>query len=82
MECVASDSAISAETLNKMKYGPLTNLGCESEMARLDNRIQVSGGNAPVETLQKCRIIEKNDLFSQDSWKDLSSEEEKSFFPK
>ncbi|MGH0136014.1 UNVERIFIED_CONTAM: hypothetical protein FKN15_001726 [Acipenser sinensis] len=37
---LSSDSTISEETLNKMKYAPLTKLGYESEMARLDNRIQ------------------------------------------
>ena len=27
----------------KLKYAPLTNLGCESEFAKLDNRIVMSG---------------------------------------
>ena len=30
----------------KLQYAPLTNSGCETEFAKLDNRIKVSGGNA------------------------------------
>ena len=37
----------------KLQYAPLTNLGCESEFAKLDNRVRVAGGMTSVSTHSK-----------------------------
>ena len=37
----------------KYKFAPITNLGCESEFAKLDNRIKVTGGSTSIQTLSK-----------------------------
>lgn len=34
----------------KLEYAPLTNLGCEGEFAKLDNRIKFSGGSTTIVT--------------------------------
>ena len=37
----------------KLDYIPLTNSGCESEFAKLDNRIKITGRTTSVQTLKK-----------------------------
>ena len=58
-----------------MKWAPLTNLGCESKMGWLDNRIKVSGGSTTVHTLSHKSIVAHNGLLSADEFQDLSPEE-------
>ena len=36
-----------------LKNAPLTNLGCESEFAKFDNRVKATGGSTSVNTLSK-----------------------------
>ena len=49
----SDEEAITAEAEEKMKYAALTNSGCESQFAKLNNRLNVSGGTATVETIKK-----------------------------
>jgi hypothetical protein len=58
-----------------MKWAPLTNLGCESKMGWLDNRIKVSGGSTTVHTLSHKSIVAHNGFLSADVFQDLSPEE-------
>ena len=51
-------------------------LGCESEIGKLDNRLHVSGGSATVQTLSMKNIVSTNKLLSDQSFKELSEDEE------
>ena len=46
----------------KLQYAPLTNLGCESEFAKFDNRIKVSGGSTSISTHSMKNIVVTNGL--------------------
>ena len=61
----------------KLKYAPLTNSGCESEFAKLDNKLKVSGGTTPLETLSRKNIVSTNSLLVDPSFTELSTEEKK-----
>ena len=43
-----------------LKNAPLTNLGCESEFAKFDNRVKATGSRTSVNTLSKKNIISTN----------------------
>ena len=43
-----------------LKNAPLTNLGCESEFAKFDNRVKATGGSTSVNTHSKKNIIATN----------------------
>jgi len=58
----------------QMRWAPLTNLGCESKMAWLDNRIKVSGGSTSVQTLSEKSIVKHNEYFSNPDFDGLSSQ--------
>merc|ERR1712121_198356 len=49
----------------KMKYAPLTNLGCESRMAQFDNRVKFSRGFAPISTLSDKQVVATNKYLLQ-----------------
>ena len=51
-------------------------LGCESEIGKLDNQLHVSGGSATVQTLSMENIVSTNKLLSDQSFKELSEDEE------
>ena len=58
-----SDEAGPANSdLSKLEYAPLTNLGCESEFAKLDVRIMASGGSTIVQTHSRKNIVTTNRL--------------------
>ena len=50
------------EAREKMKYAPLTNLGCESEFSRLDHRIKASGGSTSIQTHSRKNILVSSQL--------------------
>jgi hypothetical protein len=52
-----------ASTNEKMSLAPLTNSGCESQFAKLDNAVNRFGGSANVTTLSNKHIIRKNRYF-------------------
>ena len=60
-------------TDHKVKYTPLTNDACESQMAQLDVKVNYSRGAAPVETLSDKQILSVNGYLTSDefSTKDL-----------
>lgn len=67
---------------------PLTNLGCESEFAKLDNRIKRNGGSASVQNYSMKNIvatngllvdstsIDKTEVEKRDAWKWARTSEE------
>ena len=46
----------------KLPYAPLTNLGCESEFAKLDNKVKFSDGMTKVSIHSKKNIVATNGL--------------------
>ena len=48
---------VDPEFEEKLQNASLTNLVCESEFAKLDNRIKVSGGSASVSTFSKKNAV-------------------------
>ena len=58
----------------QMRWAPLTNLGCESKMAWLDNRIKVSGGSTSAQTLPEKSIIAHNKYLSSPDFDGLSED--------
>ena len=58
-----SDEAGPANSnVSKLEYAPLTNLGCESEFAKLDVRIVASGGSTTIQTHSRKNIVTSNRL--------------------
>ena len=64
--------------VSKIAYAPLTNLGCESEFAKLDNRISISGGSTSIETLSRKNVILTNRLLVDPTFTQQSSDEKRS----
>ena len=62
--------------IKALKAAPLTNLGCESEFAKFDNRIRASGGSTSIETLSKKNIVLTN-KYLVDSGFSAQTQEEK-----
>lgn len=67
----------SDETSEKMKYAPLTNLGCESEFSKLDHRIKASGGSTPIQTHSRKNIIVSSGLLVDSEFESKNVEERK-----
>ena len=65
------------ETCEKMKYAPLTNLGCESEFSKLDHRIKASGGSTPIQTHSRKNIIVSSGLLVDSEFGSKNLEERK-----
>lgn len=68
------ESGVDAEAL---KAAPLTNLGCESEFAKFDNRIRASGGSTSIETLSKKNIIFTNKYLVNSEFNDKTEGEKR-----
>ena len=60
--------------LAKMVAAPLGNLGCESNFARLDNRLKTCGGSASLETPSMKAVIHQNGYFSSEEFKAMGLE--------
>lgn len=43
-------------SIEKLEQALLTNLGCEGEMAKLDNGLRVCGGSTSVATLSRKNV--------------------------
>ena len=54
----------------KLSHSPITNLGCESKVAWIDNRIKISGGSTSVLTLSNKNIICTNKYLVSDDFVD------------
>ena len=65
---------------DKLRFAPLTNSGCESQFADLDNSVKKFGGTANVGTLSDKHVIRKNNLFETEDWKMMNLQEKKSKF--
>lgn len=59
----------------KLQHAPLTNLGCESEFAKLDNKIRVSGGSTSVPTYSRKNVISTNGLLVDSEFVNMPEEE-------
>ena len=58
----------------KLECAPLTNLGCESEFAKFDYRVKVSGGSTSIQTHSKKNIVATNGLLIDSSFENMSEE--------
>lgn len=67
-----TDSAINKI---KLEYAPLTNLGCEGEFAKLDNRLKIRGGSTSVQMLSRKNVIKTNSLLVDSEFTELSDTE-------
>ena len=65
---------------DKLGFAPLTNSGCESQFADLDNSVRKFGGTALVSTLSDKHVIRKNKFFESEEWKSMSIQEKKQTF--
>ena len=61
----------------KLQYAPLTNLGCESEFAKLDNRVRVFGRITSVSTHSKKNIVATNGLLVDSEFLNKTKSEKK-----
>ena len=64
------------ETKKALKDAPLTNLGCESEFAKFDNRVKATGGSTSISTLSKKNVVATNRLLVTE-FNNLSGSEKK-----
>ena len=51
---------IPVANLSKLQYAPLTNSGCESKFAELDNRVKFSGGSSNLDTISDKQVVKYN----------------------
>lgn len=66
-----------ADENEMLKFAPLTNLGCESQMASLDNRLKVSGGTTCIQTLSNKAVVKSNRYLEHEDFVGLSPGERK-----
>ena len=52
-ECVSEEDV-------KLAFAPISNLGCESEIGWLDNRLNISGGTTSISTLSNKNVVTTN----------------------
>ena len=73
---------LSQEVLDKMSQANvLTNSGCESHFADLDNMIKSSaGGNSNLETFSQRHVIAKNKYLESENWVKMSEKEKRATF--
>lgn len=65
---------LSPDILEKLDSAPLTNDGCESHFAHLDQDCRRSGGQTKLETLSNRHISKMNKYFESDEWLAMSDE--------
>ena len=73
---------LSQEVLDKLNQANvLTNSGCESHFADLDNMIKSSaGGNSNLETFSQRHVIAKNKYLESENWVKMSEKEKRATF--
>lgn len=59
----------------KLELSPLTNLGCESNMAELDNILKASGGSQSIPTISNKMVTKKNGYLRSQIFLGLSDKE-------
>ena len=69
-DCVSQEDS-------KLAFAPISNLGCESEIGWLDNRLKFSGGSTSVITLSNKNVITTNKYLMSDEFEGLTDEERK-----
>ena len=79
-EEIVDDTGVSTSATDKLKFAPLTNSGCESQFADLDNSVKKFGGTAKVGSLSNKHVVRKNKLFETEEWKKMNLQEKKSKF--
>ena len=67
----------SQSTDSKITHAPLTNLGCESELTNLDNRIKICGGTTSIQTISKKNVVTTNAYLLNSYFLDLPVNEKK-----
>ena len=56
----------------KLLQAPMTNDGCESELATCGERIKKVGSTVSLKTLSDRHMVVRNKLFVSDKWKTLT----------
>ena len=59
----------------KLLHAPISNLGCESEIAWLDNRLKFSGGTTTITTLSRKNVVSMNRFLVDDYFQNATDEE-------
>ena len=72
---MSNTDSLTAIDEHKLKHAPLTNLGCESEFAKLFVRVTASGGTTSVQTHLRKSMISTNLLLEDPSFTQLSTME-------
>ena len=67
----------SSDEDKKLMYPPISNLGCESKIGWLDNRLKISGGTTSVNTLSNKNIVATNKYLISEEFVGLTEEERK-----
>lgn len=63
------------DEVKRLEFAPVTNSGCESAFATLDNKLKVSGGSCLLETLSRKNIVSTNKCLEEDQFTTLSEDE-------
>ena len=63
--------------IEKLQLAPMTNLGCESEFAKLDNRVRSSGGMTTIKSHSIKNIIATNGLLVDSEFTAMDEQERK-----
>ena len=69
VSCLNTDATSLDETL---KQTPLTNLGCESQFAKFDNRVRKTGGSTSVKTHSQKNVVMTNKLLVSSEFEQYS----------
>ena len=68
----------SQSACSKIAHTPLTNLGCESEFVKLDNRIKICGGTISMQAIYIRRsVVTTNDCLLKSDFLDLPINDKK-----
>ena len=62
---------------SKMNYALFTNLGCESEFAKLNNRLKICGGTTSVQMLSRKNVVRTNAYLVDLCFLDMSDDDKR-----
>ena len=74
---IDQDSTVDWTMNPKLDRAPVTNLGCESEFASLDNMLKKTGGTTSVQTLSRKNTVSTNAYLVDSGFLDLTKEEKR-----
>ena len=60
-----------------MAHAEITNLGCESQFAKMDQRINVTGGSTSVQTLSRKNVVATNAYLVDSTYVQMGAKEKR-----